>query len=147
MRLFGHPLHPMLVHLPIALWTLATACDGLTLAGVAQAWPPAWLCLVVGLVAALPAMAAGLADFAGLAESAAPTALRHMTLMGAAWSAYLAALILRSHGLAVTAAPAPWAMAAGFVGFVLLVAGAAQGGRLVYGLGVGVARAADKPEP
>ncbi len=82
MRLFGHPLHPMLVHLPIALWVLATACDGLTLVGVVQAWPLAWLCLAVGLVAALPAMAAGLADYAGLAESAVPTANRHMTLMG-----------------------------------------------------------------
>lgn len=145
MRLFGHPVHPMLVHLPIALWMLATACDGLTLVGVVQAWPLSWLCLAVGLVAALPAMAAGLADYAGLAESAVPTATRHMTLMGLAWSAYLAALILRSHGLAVTAASAPWAMAASLAGFGLLVAGAIQGGRLVYTLGVGVRR--DPGEP
>jgi len=140
MRLFGHPVHPMLVHLPIALWVLATACDGLTVIGVVQAWPLSRLCLAVGLVAALPAMAAGLADYAGLAEGVVPTANRHMTLMGLAWSAYLAALILRSHGLAVVASPAPWAMAAGLAGFVLLVAGATQGGRLVYTLGVGVRR-------
>jgi uncharacterized membrane protein len=138
MRLFGHPVHPMLVHLPIALWVLATACDGLTLAGVGQAWPLAWLCLATGLAAALPAMAAGLADFAGLEDSAAPTATRHMTLMGLAWSAYLAALILRSDGLAVREAPVPLAMAAGLAGFVALIAGAIQGGRLVYTLGVGV---------
>lgn len=138
MRLFGHPVHPMLVHLPIALWVSATACDGLSLVGVSQAWPLAWLCMAAGLTAALPAMAAGLADFAGLDENAVPTALRHMMLMGLAWSAYLAALLLRSDGLAVMPTPVPPAMAVGLAGFILLIVGAAQGGRLVYTLGVGV---------
>ena len=39
MRVFGHPLHPMLVHFPIAFWTLGSACDALTLLGVPAAWP------------------------------------------------------------------------------------------------------------
>lgn len=140
MRLFGHPVHPMLVHLPIALWTLGTGCDGLTLAGVHPAWPLSGLCLALGLVLALPAMAAGLLDFASLPERAVATATRHMILMGLAWSAYLAALLLRSDGWAVRAEPAPLAMAAGLAGFLLLVAGAAHGGQLVYRLGVGVER-------
>src|SRR5689334_18930284 len=105
MRLFGHPVHPMLVHLPVALWTLASACDGLTLVGVGQAWPFGWWCLVVGLAAALPAMAAGLADFARLAEAAVPVALRHMGLMGGAWTMELLALLTRSEGLAVARQP------------------------------------------
>lgn len=147
MRLFGHPAHPMLVHLPIALWTLGTACDGLTLAGVAEAWPLAGLCMALGLVLALPAMGAGLLDFAGLPDRAVGTATRHMLLMGLAWSAYLAALLMRSDGWAVRAEPAPLAMAAGLAGFLLLVAGAAHGGQLVYRLGVGVdRRAAEPPE-
>ena len=140
MRLFGHPVHPMLVHLPIALWTLGTACDGLTLAGVTEAWRPGWLCMGLGLAAALPAMAAGLLDFGGVPERAVATATRHMTLMGLAWSAYLGAVMLRSDGLAVQAQPNPVAMAVGLAGFLLLVAGATQGGQLVYRLGVGVDR-------
>jgi uncharacterized membrane protein len=139
-RLFGHPVHPMLVHLPIALWTLGTACDGLTLAGVAGAWPLGGLCMALGLVLALPAMGVGLLDFAGLRERAVATATRHMILMGLAWSAYLAALLMRSDGWAVRAEPVPAAMAAGLAGFLLLVAGAAHGGQLVYRLGVGVER-------
>ncbi len=137
MRLFGHPVHPMLVHMPIALWTLGSACDGLTLVGVGEAWPLGWLCMCLGLALALPAMATGLADFAGLTDKAVSTATRHMVLMGLAWSAYLAAVLMRSEGIAVQADPAPAAMALGLGGFLLLAAGATQGGQLVYRLGVG----------
>lgn len=145
MRLFGHPVHPMLVHLPIALWTLGTACDGLTLAGVGEAARPGWLCMGLGLVLALPAMVAGLADFVSLPDRAVATATRHMVLMGLAWSAYLGAVMMRSDGLAVRATPGPAAMALGLAGFLLLVAGAAHGGQLVYRLGVGVERS-DPPD-
>lgn len=138
MRLFGHPVHPMLVHLPIGLWSVGTACDGLTLLGVGEAWPIGWLCLGVGLVAAVPTMIAGLFDFASLDEIAVPLAMRHMALMSMAWLTYLTAFVMRSNGLAVQAAPHPIAMAIGLAGFGFLVAGAWHGGQLVYGLGVGV---------
>ncbi|HYD25546.1 MAG TPA: DUF2231 domain-containing protein [Croceibacterium sp.] len=145
MRLFGHPVHPMLVHVPLALWIVGTACDALTLLGVAGAWPLAWLAILVGLAAALPAMVAGLADFARVPEPAGATATRHMLLMALAWSAYLAALLMRSDGLAVQPAPARGAMAVSLVAFLLLVAGAAHGGQLVYRLGVGVDSGAGNP--
>ena len=138
MRLAGHPLHPMMVHFPIALWSLATACDGLTLFGVGQAWPIAWLCTIAGLAFAIPAMVAGMIDFASIKEEAVPMAMRHMGIMGTAWLVYLASLLMRSDGLASLAAPVPLAMAAGLVGFLLLAAGAWHGGQLVYRLGVGV---------
>ena len=34
MRLFGHPIHPMLVHFPIALWTVAAGAYVASAAGV-----------------------------------------------------------------------------------------------------------------
>lgn len=145
MRLFGHPVHPMLVHFPIALWSLATLCDGMTLVGIGGAWPIGRLCLAVGLAAALPAMVAGLIDYCALKEAAVPTATRHMTLMGLAWAAYLAAFLLRSEGLAVEPSPDRSAMAAGLAGFGLLALGAWQGGQLVYRLGAGV-ETSDEPE-
>ncbi|WP_136163818.1 DUF2231 domain-containing protein [Sphingomonas flavalba] len=137
MRLFGHPIHPMLVHFPVALWALATAGDALTLAGVAAAWPLAWLCTAAGVALAIPAMAAGLVDFAALAEEAVPVALRHMTLIGGAFTAYATSLVLRSDGLAALPSPALSAMAAGLAGLLLLTAGAWQGGQLVYRFGAG----------
>ena len=138
MRLLGHPVHPMLVHLPIALWSLATLCDALTLAGPGSAWPIGWLCLAGGSAAAIPAMIAGLIDFGAVKEEALPTASRHMTLMGSAWLTYMTALVLRSDGLAAEGAPDRMAMAVGLAGFALLAAGAWHGGQLVYRIGVGV---------
>ncbi len=142
MRLFGHPLHPMLVHLPVALWTLASACDGLMLLGFDPAWPFGWWCLVVGLGAAVPAMAAGLADFVRLPEPAVTTALRHMSLMGAAWTMELIALLTRSGGFVVTPQSSGISMAAALAGFLLMTVGAWHGGQLVYRFGAGVTRPA-----
>jgi uncharacterized membrane protein len=138
MRLFGHPLHPMLVHLPVALWTLASACDGLTLLGFAQAWPFGWWCLIVGLGTAVPAMAAGLADFVRLPEPAVPTALRHMSLMGAAWTMEMIALLTRSNGLEAAPQPSMISMAAALTGFLLMAVGAWHGGQLIYRFAAGV---------
>lgn len=128
----------MLVHLPIALGTLASACDGLTLLGIDRVWSFGWWCLIVGLGAAVPAMAAGLADFARLPERAVPTALRHMGLMGAAWTMELIALLTRSEGLAAAPEPASMSIAAALSGFILLGVGAWHGGQLVYRFGAGV---------
>ena len=135
----------MLVHLPVALWTLATVGDAATLAGLTQAWPLAWWCLVIGLAAAIPAMLAGLADFRALAEPAVPTGLRHMGLMGGAWTMELIALMTRSEGLAPAPRPDPLSMAAALAGFLLMAVGAWHGGQLVYRFGAGVRRLGGEP--
>ena len=138
MRIFGHPIHPMLVHFPIALWTVGSVCDALAALGIAAAWPLAWLAIAGGTTVALVTMTAGLIDYADLAERAIPTALRHMALMGLAWLLYAAAFLLRSKGLAPVAEPSLPAMLAGWAGFAALVAGAWQGGQLVYRFAAGV---------
>jgi uncharacterized membrane protein len=83
-------------------------------------------------------MAAGLAELPSVPEKAMPAATRHMTFMALAWTAYLGAFLARSEGLALRPDPALAAVAFGLAAFVLLVAGAAHGGQLVYRLGVGV---------
>jgi uncharacterized membrane protein len=142
MRLFGHPVHPMLVHFPIAFWTLGTACDGLALLGLDGAWPQAWLFLSIGLAMAVPAMIAGAFDFAMLEAAALSIGTRHMLLMGSAWTAYLAALVTRSDGWAPLAQPELPTIALSLVGFVIMAAGGLYGGHLVYRLGAGVERTA-----
>lgn len=140
MRLLGHPIHPMLVHVPIGLWAAGSLCDALAAFGVAAAWPLAWFAIAGGTAAALVTMTAGLVDYADLRENAVPTALRHMALMGLAWLLYAAAFLLRSDRFSPAAEPSLTAMILGWAGFAALAAGAWHGGQLVYRFGAGVDR-------
>ena len=65
-KIMGHPIHPMLVPLPITFFISAFATDLLFLADGSEGWATAsrWL-LGAGLVGAALAAAAGLADFSG----------------------------------------------------------------------------------
>lgn len=138
MRLFGHPLHPMLVHFPIALWAVGSACDVLTLFDVSDAARIAWLSIGAGTVAAPVTMAAGMIDYAALDEAALLTAHRHMALMGTAWLLYAVAFVFASRGFGPALEPGWPSIAAALTGLAALIAGAWQGGQLVYRLGAGV---------
>lgn len=144
MRFLGHPIHPMLVHFPIAFWSIGTACDGLTLLGLSGAWPQAWLFIAIGVATAVPAMIVGVLDFAGLEASSASTGTRHMLLMGTTWALYFAAFVARSDGWAPVAGPEWLTILLRAAGFALMAAGGRDGGALVYRHGVGVQRV-DRP--
>jgi len=137
MRIFGHPLHPMLVHFPIAFWTAGSACDGLALLGVRGAWPLAWPAIAIGVAAALPAAVAGLLDIVKLDGAAARVASTHMLLMVSALTAYGAALLTRSHGWGAAPGPGTLPVLLGGLGFLLLAAGGHFGASLVYTHGAG----------
>lgn len=137
MRVLAHPLHPMLVHFPIAFWTSATVCDGATLAGVAQAGSYASLFLILGIVLALPAIVAGFVDFVKIPDTAMREGTRHMMAMGSAWVVYGAALVLRLDGPAVLSNPHPLSFVLSAVGFALMAVGGWYGGQLVYHHGAG----------
>lgn len=64
--ILGHPIHPMLVPLPITFFLATLATDLMFLADGSEGWAVAsrWL-LGAGLVGAALAAAAGLTDFAG----------------------------------------------------------------------------------
>ncbi len=140
MRIFKHPLHAMLVHFPVASWSLATACDGLALAGFTQAWSYAWLLLAVGLISAVPAMIAGAIDLAKLDDVAERDGNRHMILMGSAWTVYLCAMLARLDDMTPVLEPQFVSIALSVVGFGLMMAGGWYGGQLVYHHGAGVKR-------
>ena len=61
----GHPLHPVLVTLPIGLWVFSIICDVIYHAGWGDdSWKKtAFYCLAGGMVFAMPAIATGLIDF------------------------------------------------------------------------------------
>jgi uncharacterized membrane protein len=128
-----HPLHPALVHFPVACWSLTTIADLASLWLGQPAWWLAGVLLGIGTVTALAAMAAGLYEFARIAEGnpGLADARRHMLLAMAAWVLYAASLLLRLQGTTLVA-PAWPALATSVAGFLCLGAAGWLGGKLVY---------------
>lgn len=136
----GHPLHPAVVHFPIALLLSATAADAVWVAGLISNTQIAAVLMAGGLAMGLVAMAAGLVDFAGLDEAVVPHALRHMAAVGAAWLGYGIALYLRRDSLWTDAPIETPTIAVSLVSALVLALGGWLGGRLVYSFGAGVSK-------
>jgi nitrite reductase/ring-hydroxylating ferredoxin subunit/uncharacterized membrane protein len=144
-RPFGHPLHPLLVHLPIGLWGLSFVLDVIAIAqSDAEASPfkllnrtPLYL-LLAGLVLGLLAMATGLADYVDVRADhpARRTATWHMIANLAAFAAFGASAVLRVAELG----PAVLCVAVSGVGVALVSFSGYLGGKMVYGDGVAVGR-------
>ena len=143
MRVWGHPIHPMLVHFPIAFWTVSVGAYVSSAAGVGE--PAAGIAKLAngaGLIMAMFAMVAGLLELPSIdsRSEAMRVATWHMMIMAAAWVCFLLALVLPiSAEAAMDQSFASLAAAASAtLGFVLMTVGGRLGGRLVYELGIGV---------
>jgi uncharacterized membrane protein len=131
----------MLVHFPIALWTVAAGAYVASAAGVTEPFDMiAKFANGGGLIMAMLAMLAGALELRsiGSQSEAMRIATRHMMIMATAWFCFLAALVLSistelDHSTARIAAAACAA-----AGFLLMGAGGWYGGRLVYEYGVAV---------
>jgi len=136
--MLGHPVHPALVHFPIALLLSATIADVAWLAGLTADTHLGAVLMAAGLAGGLVAMAAGLFDLARLDETVVPHATRHMMVVGAAWLGYGVALYLRRESLTASASIGTATVAVSFASALLLALGGWLGGRLVYTFGAGV---------
>lgn len=137
----GVPLHPALVHFPIAAWTLAAALEPwAVLAHSGGAWRLAHWSLAAGCLTGLPAMAAGVPELLALGpEGARPAAAwHHAMLMATAWSVFSLLLLLAPGGTTPSGLPALAHCAGVLAGFALLAVGGHAGGRLVYHHGIGI---------
>jgi uncharacterized membrane protein len=139
MRLFGHPVHPILVSFPVALLALTPVWDAMAFAGVlADAKTVGYFCEVAGLIISGLAIVAGVADFMKIPASekaAVQTGLIHAGLALGVVSLFGVALALRggrsaAPGLPVLAIEAAGALCLGATGWF--------GGHLVFRHGVGV---------
>lgn len=139
LRLGGHPVHPMLVHFPVASWTVAVGADAAGwLTRDVLWWQISFGSQALGALVAALAMLAGFVDYAALEREhpAQSTTVTHMLVMCTAWLSFLISLALR--GLPGVEPPTPWASAAAAVGFVTMAFGGWVGGTLVYRFGVGM---------
>jgi len=138
--MFGHPLHPALVHFPIGLLLSATLADLAFAAGLTANVQVAAMMMAGGLAAGLLAMGAGLVDFAKLEETVVPHALRHMTVVGIAWIGYAISLYLRGDLLTGGTAVPTSAILTSLVSALFLSLGGWLGGRLVYTFRAGISK-------
>ncbi|MEU5281210.1 Rieske 2Fe-2S domain-containing protein [Streptomyces asoensis] len=133
-RWLGHPVHPLMVQVPIGSWTSAAVLD--LLPGRSR---EAGLLIGIGLAAAGPAVLTGAADWAELHHEQQRVGLVHALANTAAVGLYSASLVCRVKGR--TAA----GRALGFLGLTVAGAGGMLGGHLAYRQAAGANHAEDVP--
>jgi uncharacterized membrane protein len=131
----GRPLHPMLVHFPVALYPTSVVFDALS--HLSEDGNPfvrgAFTLIVIALVVSTLAVAAGFADFLTI-ENGSRTwriAVLHMSVQLVTSGLFLANAVLRGRDLDVTATPVGPVILS-LVGVMTLILGSALGGELVY---------------
>jgi len=140
-RLAGHPIHPMVVHFPVALWTAALTADA---AGWSSQNPLFWTLSfyahAFGDLAGAVAVLTGWLEFTTIprATRAQDTAVGHMLVMCSAWLAFLVSLAVRAYPPRAPSTIWPTAIAA--AGWLTMAVGGWLGGQLVYRFGIGVVR-------
>jgi uncharacterized membrane protein len=134
----GHPIHPMLVTIPIGLWIFSLIAD---IVAMRSATPDTWslvalYTLVGGIVGALVAALPGLIDLLSLQDRAIKkTALVHMTINLTVVALYVFNAWLRFGNPGITGG-IPFGLSV--LAVALLSVSGWLGGKMVYLAGVGV---------
>lgn len=139
----GHPLHPVLVTVPVGSWTVALLLDALDCAGRGGPGTAAAAELSVGLgvAGAVAAAAAGLTDWQHAHDAARRVGLVHATLNSAALGLYAWSLLDRRRGRAGRA------RSLGAAGFVVTAVSSYLGGTLSYRHRLGVDHSDPRSDP
>ena len=137
----GHPIHPMLVPIPIGLWIFSLVCDLIHAGGSSN---PAWATVALytmggGIVGALLAAVPGLIDLLSLPPGPRKTAITHMAINLTVVVLYVINFWLRVNS-PDKAGTAVWLSV---IGIGLLVVSGWLGGKMVYEHGVAVSAAPD----
>ncbi|MEV8550594.1 Rieske (2Fe-2S) protein [Streptomyces glaucescens] len=134
-RWLGHPVHPLLVQVPIGTWMSAAVLD--LRPGRSR---EAGLLIGVGLAAAVPAALAGAVDWADLHSRQARVGLVHALSNAASLGLYAASLTCRAKGRHAAG------RTLGFLGLTAVGFGGALGGHLAYRQAAGANHAEEVPQ-
>jgi uncharacterized membrane protein len=136
-----HPVHTMLVPVPIGLFTAALVFDLLHVGTGRPSWGPvAFWVIAAGLVGALLAAVPGLIDYTGLRGPARRIATWHLVMNLTLVGLFAVNLWLRTGSGAGMAVP----LALSLVGVALMFASGWLGGEMVYRHRVGVEEAGER---
>ncbi|WP_295822374.1 DUF2231 domain-containing protein [uncultured Deinococcus sp.] len=130
----GHPMHPLLVHVPLGGWVIAAALDHLPAQSPGGNEHAADLALTLGTLGAVGTIATGWTDWSNTRGEARRTGLIHGALNEVAFFLNVGSIVARRKhrrglGKALSGAALGLAVAGGFLG-----------GELVYRHGLGVGR-------
>ncbi len=125
-RPLGHPLHPVLVQVPVGCWLSAAVVDA-----VPGSRPAATTLTAVGLVGVAPAAVAGWVDWADLPPEQARVGLVHAVTNVVAVGCYTVSLTARLRGRPLKGRLWSWA------GLMAVAATGALGGHVAYRQAVG----------
>ncbi|HEY8294183.1 MAG TPA: Rieske 2Fe-2S domain-containing protein [Micrococcaceae bacterium] len=145
----GHPLHPVMVQLPLGVWTSAAVLDALPAEWVPGSDRAAAALIGLGLAAAGPSALAGYVDFSELHEQQQRVGVVHSTANLIAVGLYAGSLYRRLAGgpdARGAGAGKPGAgKRLGFLGLAVVLAGGWLGGHLAFRQAVGANHAEDVP--
>ena len=131
-----HPIHPMLVPIPIGLWIFSFVCDLFYVGGSAN---PAWTtvalyCMGGGIVGALLAAVPGLIDLLSLPPGPRSTAIKHMAI-----NLTVVALYVINFWMRLQSPESPGKLVwLSLIALGLLVISGWLGGKMVYEHGIAV---------
>jgi uncharacterized membrane protein len=129
-RIARHPIHPMLVPVPIGLWIFAFVCDLLFVLGSgASLWfTLSFYTMIGGLIGALVAAIPGFIDMLSLSGAPKKLALTHMAINLTVVLLFAINIGMRFGGSEVAGLP----LALSVVGITLLAVSGWLGGHMVY---------------
>jgi uncharacterized membrane protein len=140
-RLTKHPLHPMLVVIPLGLWVAALVFDVLFAATGNPAWrTAAFWNIGLGVIGALLAAVPGFVDWLDLTGRAARLGTYHMLLNLGAVAVFAVNWLVRTR----VAGDSPWPLILSVVGVIGVMVSGWLGGELVYVHRVGVEEEEDR---
>lgn len=134
-----HPIHPLIVHFPIACWSLSTLGDLAGLVFTTNLAQVVGTLMLIGCISAIIAMAAGLYDVRKINNDTQieNNVDKHMYAAATAWCLYSLSLYSRWDGN-IFNNPDTLAITASVIGLVILFITGWYGATLVYQNGVGV---------
>jgi len=138
-RFLNHPLHPILVTLPIGLWVTSVIFDIASLVTDVPARGNIYLqvsfyCLLVGVLAAVPAVVTGLAEFSDIPANTRPRmiAKTHMTLNILLFLGYVIQLTVRDDTFRTAPSVSPGVFILNLIEVAVLMVSGYLGGTMAY---------------
>ena len=126
----GHPVHPVMVHIPVGAWVSAGLLD------LVPSFRPAATALIgTGVAAAVPASLSGAADWSEQDAGVRRLGALHAVLNAAALGLYVGSLAARKRG------QGGLGLALSYAGLGVASGSAAVGGHMSYALSSGVSHA------